>query len=528
MSCTCKPGKALCRSCLNQTSTPYVGNAVGNDGNYTTHQIDVFQKQFEKTIAADVISNPLTAAVSKYGRKSFYNAVEKINTDFLKRDYIVSILPDYDILNLRVARGPITPLEFASFIKNSNYTPSNAIISSNAKGARFCNELNDYYNGDFSDSVMGGFCGLFGSIFGAYNAFFDLVDSVGGLIDDVQALITKIKNIENPLKAIFEAIKVKALLEAIKSKIEETIRKTIEATCRAISNFNVEAITGPLNTPVKIKIAEKTEEKKSALQEFCGEDNLERILEKIRQLISYASNLFENPSLEEIMFLIARICALATGVEGLIKGLKDPLDDFANRYDEVFNTIRNASNRVTGEAIRAGAFRLAEPQRQEQINNAREPWTAAGNIAPTTSEEVKGLPKWEALKAGTDARLKIQGGWVTSMVPASEGWTEMPVNMRVMVMRLQIAAKEAGIANHLILNSGYRNPVYNEAVDGAKASQHLSGSAADLTWNGFRGRSSELDEFVSLARTIGFTGIGYYNGFVHVDVGRERYWDKRT
>jgi len=91
-----------------------------------------------------------------------------------------------------------------------------------------------------------------------------------------------------------------------------------------------------------------------------------------------------------------------------------------------------------------------------------------------------------------------------------------------------MAAKEAGIANHLILNSGYRNPVYNEAVDGAKASQHLSGSAADLTWNGFRGRSSELDEFVSLARTIGFTGIGYYNGFVHVDVGRERYWDKRT
>ena len=528
MSCTCKPGKALCRSCLNQTSTPYVGNTVGNDGNYTTHQIDVFQKQFEKTIAADVISNPLTAAVSKYGRESFYNAVEKINTDFLKRDYIVSILPDYDILNLRVARGPITPLEFASFIKNSNYTPSNAIISSNAKGARFCNELNDYYNGDFSDSVMGGFCALFGSVFGAYNAFFDLVDSVEGFITDIQKLITKIKNIENPLQAIFDAIKVEALLRAIKEKIIETITKTIEATCRAISNFNVEAITGPLNTPVKIKIAEKTEEKKSALQELCGEDNLQRIIDKIKALIDYASDLFENPSLEEIMFLIARICALATGVEGLIKGLKDPLDDFANRYDEVFNTISNSSNRVTAEAIRAGAFRLEERQRQEQINNARGPWTAAGNIAPMTSEEVIGLPKWEALKAGTDARLKIQGGWVTRMDPVSEGWTVIDVRVRVMIIRLQIAAKEAGIANHLTLNSGYRNPVYNEAVGGVKASQHLSGKAADLTWNGFRGRSSEVDEFVSLARTIGFTGIGYYNSFVHVDVGRERYWDKRT
>ena len=454
------------------------------------------------------------------------NAVEKINTDFLKRDYIVSILPDYDILNVRVARGPITALEFASFIKNSNYTPSNAIISSNAKGARFCNELNDYYNGDFSDSVMGGFCALFGSVFGAYNAFFDLVDSVEGFITDIQKLITKIKNIENPLQAIFDAIKVEALLRAIKEKIIETITKTIEATCRAISNFNVEAITGPLNTPVKIRIAEKTEEKKSALQELCGEDNLQRIIDKIKALIDYASDLFENPSLEEIMFLIARICALATGVEGLIKGLKDPLDDFANRYDEVFNTISNSSNRVTAEAIRAGAFRLEERQRQEQINNARGPWTAAGNIAPITSEEVIGLPKWEALKAGTDARLKIQGGWVTRMDPVSEGWTVMNLDKEYKLAK--IAAKEAGIANHLTLNSGYRNPVYNEAVGGVKASQHLSGKAADLTWNGFRGRSSEVDEFVSLARTIGFTGIGYYNSFVHVDVGRERYWDKRT
>ena len=253
-----------------------------------------------------------------------------------------------------------------------------------------------------------------------------------------------------------------------------------------------------------------------------------RILDKIKALIDYASDLFENPSLEEIMFLIARICALATGVEGLIKGLKDPLDDFANRYDEVFNTISNSSNRVTGEAIRAGAFRLSETDRQEQINNARGPWTAAGNIAPMLSEEFMGLPKWEALKAGTDARLKIRGRWVTEMEPASEGWTVIDVRVRVMIIRLQIAAKEAGIANHLTLNSGYRNPIWNEAVGGVKASQHLSGKAADLTWNGFRGRSSEVDEFVSLARTIGFTGIGYYNSFVHVDVGRERYWDKRT
>ena len=529
MSCTCRPGKALCRSCLNQTTTPYVGSTVNGNGEYTTHQIDVFQKQFEKTIAADVQQNPLTAAVNKHGSENFYNSVAKINSDFLKREFIVEKLPDYKVLNKRLEYGEITALEFATFMRSSNYTPSTVLVSANANGPRFLNELDDYYNGDFADSVLGGFCSLFNNIYDAIDGFFNLVGALGALISDALTFIAKIRNIDDPVQALFDAIKVKALLEAIKTMITDTIEKTITAVCMSISNFNVEAITGPVTTPVQTSIASKMEAKKTALQIVCGKEEAKKIVDKINALIDYAVGLFSNPSIEEIMFLISRICALATGIEGVIKGLKDPLDDFADRYDEVFNTIRNSSSRITGEAIRAGAIRSSEENRQEQINNAKVVWERAGNIKLSTPQELSNLPSWSKLESGADARLKIQGGWVTNMTPAREGWDMLDKDLQVLVMRLQAASKEAGItANHLYLNSGYRSPAYNKEVDGAKSSQHLSGLAVDLTWDGFRGRSIEVDRFVVLARKIGFRGVGLYNGFVHVDVGPERLWDKRS
>ena len=529
MACTCAPGKALCRSCLNQTTTPYVGPLETGSGVATIHQVDVYVKQFQDTITSDLETNPLSLAVKRYGT-SFYSVVDRINKDFLKRESIISAIPAGSVLEQRLKKGPITPLEFAAFIKNSNYTPATAIVSSNANGPRFLKELDNFYNGDFSTSILGGFCSLFGSVFATVSAFFDLIDSLNALVQDAIAFIEKIKNIENPLLALWEKIKVKALIEAIKKKIISMIKEVILNVCMAISNFDVSAIIGDVPpSPVQRKVVAKVEEKKTALQQVCGDDFAQKIIDKVNALIDYAVGLFENPSVEEIIFLIARFCGFATGLEGLLNRLKDPLTDFSNRYEEVLNTLSNASNRVTGEAIRAGAIRLTETARQEQINTARQVWERAGNIVPSSVDEYRNLPNWDALSSGGDSRLKIQGGWVTRMSKPREGWEVLDIDFRVLIMRLQKEAKNTGIiSGHLYLNSGYRDLDYNTRVGGAKASMHLSGLAADLTWDGFRAGSTAASNFVNLARRLGFRGIGLYNSFIHVDVGSERQWDKRS
>lgn len=63
--------------------------------------------------------------------------------------------------------------------------------------------------------------------------------------------------------------------------------------------------------------------------------------------------------------------------------------------------------------------------------------------------------------------------------------------------------------------SGYRCPIHNEEVGGVADSQHVVGTAADITYDGIN-----VDYLAEVAEECGADGIGrYYNqDFVHIDV----------
>ena len=65
------------------------------------------------------------------------------------------------------------------------------------------------------------------------------------------------------------------------------------------------------------------------------------------------------------------------------------------------------------------------------------------------------------------------------------------------------------------INSGYRTPAKNRAVDGAAYSQHLYGTAADISIKGVSPK-----EIAAYAETLlpKSGGIGIYPTFVHIDV----------
>jgi len=75
----------------------------------------------------------------------------------------------------------------------------------------------------------------------------------------------------------------------------------------------------------------------------------------------------------------------------------------------------------------------------------------------------------------------------------------------------------------LIINSAYRSVAYNKAVGGAPKSQHLEGKAFDIRLTD----KVDRKELKAMAKAAGFTGIGDYDTFVHVDIGPVRYWDLR-
>ena len=68
------------------------------------------------------------------------------------------------------------------------------------------------------------------------------------------------------------------------------------------------------------------------------------------------------------------------------------------------------------------------------------------------------------------------------------------------------------IGKPFYVNSAYRSPEYNEFVGGASRSKHMEGIAFDIDMS-----NHNRQEFIDLARQVGFNGIGHYNTFTHID-----------
>ena len=71
----------------------------------------------------------------------------------------------------------------------------------------------------------------------------------------------------------------------------------------------------------------------------------------------------------------------------------------------------------------------------------------------------------------------------------------------------------------MIINSGHRCPKHNKNVGGVSGSMHQK-IAFDV-----RIPKEEQSRFKKLARECGFRGIGTYDTFIHIDMGKERSWN---
>ena len=83
--------------------------------------------------------------------------------------------------------------------------------------------------------------------------------------------------------------------------------------------------------------------------------------------------------------------------------------------------------------------------------------------------------------------------------------------------KLQALREAVGVP--LTINSAYRCPEHNEAVGGSENSRHKAGDAFDISLKGVN-----KYKLLERAKKVGFKGFGFYNSFLHVDLGRSRSW----
>lgn len=97
-----------------------------------------------------------------------------------------------------------------------------------------------------------------------------------------------------------------------------------------------------------------------------------------------------------------------------------------------------------------------------------------------------------------------------------DGSDKVLVDLRLIHILQQIRDH---FARPVIINSAYRTPSYNAKVGGAEASQHLFGTAADITVKGVAPSTVAAYAETLLADT---GGIGRYATFTHIDVRTQK------
>ena len=97
-------------------------------------------------------------------------------------------------------------------------------------------------------------------------------------------------------------------------------------------------------------------------------------------------------------------------------------------------------------------------------------------------------------------------------------------NVQELAENLQVLREHLGKSIRVI--SGYRSPKYNRKIDGARRSQHLTASGADIKINGLLPVEIKII-ILDLIREgkMKEGGIGVYKGFLHYDIrGKKVRW----
>ena len=482
------------------------------------YQLDKLQAEFQKNAVKSSNTTIINEFIDLYGLETFNESLIYFNNFLVtaNNNENFNLSYNYPLVKDRIDKGvAITPIEYADFMESIGYNP---ITTQNAIAANPRNLLslfNSYINGRFSKSTMGTFCELASSIFGAVSDFFTNIQNFANKITDI------INTIQN--------FSLASLLNSLKEKIMKVIENTINKVKKIIENFSIEGIVSQANQFFHNKIIAKFQILKDNAMKFFEEMNIENFKKRIEGLISYAVNIFKDPKIEEIQFLIQRFCSFITQVEDIINGVRNPLDEFTNRYVYAGKILGANSGVNTASAVAAGAKRFDSNEVEAAITRGIDIETVRGNQPPPSADEYKNLPPWN--NGEGDSRVGFQGNWVAPPAPGceggmgSEGWlwdSKIFLESKVYLMRVyKEFSRQTGI-NRIMINSAYRSPKYNECLrkkgrKAAKNSNHMQGIAFDVTWSGY---PNNRDVFIEVARSFGFKGIGVYNGnpgFVHID-----------
>jgi hypothetical protein len=417
----------------------------------------------------------------------------------------------YPLLAERLKQGEITIAEYADFLDQSGYTPTQVgVIFSGLSVATvpvssYFGQLEFYYNDNLAKSISGGFCG---AITGA-------IGQLSALISAGTAIISSLKNAA--LQFIVQLQSIKQILYKIIDELKEKMLQKIQNIVDQINNIKTQIMS----------VMSFFNEKVRKVKEFFSDLSIQGLKKKIEEIIAKMAGGFEEITPEVIAYLLFRLCQLSEVISNFMQSPVDTLKGLLSNFAVQELALSNVSNIARGQSVAAGGFRMdpfevirAREQLARDVNSNVTPGLNGKSYitTPFTQEE------WQLISTLTTAGNQYVefGPQVINQNDPVVGAGVTKIKPEVLLILFRVA-KRTG--KRFLINSGYRSPAYNAKQDGAaKNSYHMSGMALDVDMRKFGNTTEFRNMFIEYASQEGVGGIGTYEGFIHIDIGPRRKW----
>ena len=471
-------------------------------------------------------------------------------------------MTNYPTLSARVNQFPITYVEVADFIYGNNTDTTtlypiirdyNPQLLLPVPFDDFLSDLDLYFDANLGKTISGGVCGQFGNIFTKILGLFTLIDTAKALIDDIKNLSEK-----DPLKKI-KSLTLQGVIKSLKENIDKIIKKLVKTIKKKIEAM-VDSVTDTI-TDICVgaeRMYKKLKKMADDIKKFFEEASIEKFVERIEKFIAETSAQFERLTVENVALLMFRFCQFTELLQSLLYGGVNKLTAIAQAIAVQKTIAKNASLQETASAVDAGAVRVSVESRCKTVNtiitdnneavkkNIEEIDDSSSGLSldgvtsldgvvgdvldPTSGRKSEAtlskMSKTPVLtpKEATPEELALVrtitedglSGYFTftSSVKKNNQWQGIAPIVWVKLIRMVNMT-----STEYVVNSGHRNKEYNKSVGGAKKSIHMSGYAIDIKVS----VSKRSKTFIA-AQYAGFTGIGIYSTFMHLDCGSRRMW----
>lgn len=444
-----------------------------------------------------------------------------------------------------------------------NWTPGNAI--SNVLG-----QMNSYFKPSYTNSFRkSNECA---AIPNPFSKLASLVASVSSSVSEaasagqqIMSFATKLLElVSDTITRIFnfpeyipQMAALSANLEKMKQDLMSMANSVINDMKTKIENLknSASAIVGEPGMP---KAARRLVSKKiRQVENFLSDLNVNRIKAKINAILKVNEEQFEDLLPDVLRTLSLKVCGVTNFLEGIFKKPNEMLNKLLNDLSINKNILENYSVLKTNRIIDAGGVRLGIADRNAQrTNHANQANQAEGNsfddLIPPKYVQLEMSAEENAfvnsLTADYSDLFVFNDQWVKKMGPRARkhweasgkdsiyfedgdnqdnsGWNvvaERHAYVYAALARISKRLRNDGLlSGPLQINSAFRSKYYNRYVSdppGSRTSRHMHGMALDIGDINSGLTTEGSARFIDYASEEGFTTLGIYPRFIHIDIG---------